>query len=316
MKFENILYVADSQLKNQVALQRAARLASHQGARLTVLYVLKAAPLERLASFLAVFEDDMEDEILHQTVIRHRQAALDAFIESTDTGLIPIETKVKHGSVTHEVLQEIKESGHDLVIKAAENSHTLTEQIFGTDDMHLMRSCPVPIWIKKAEDDDGEFRILAAVDLVHKGKKYGLEDEVLQTAHDLAKSEDAELHVVHAWHSGLEEGILEHEDLDAWSGKSKLKERVSDLYNDVHQEFTGLIAEHAATGVKTQAHLLEGEPVEIILETIEKHDIDLLIIGSAKRGALEGFFLGSTAETLLNATPCSVLAIRPIKQED
>lgn len=311
MKYQSILYVADAELKNHVALQRAARLASHQGARLTVLYVIKAAPLERIASFLAVFEDEMETEILHQTLLRHRQAALDSFIDSVDTGVLPIESKVKHGSVTAEALAEVKEAGHDLLIKAADANPGLADQIFGTDDMHILRTCPVDCWIKKPEDDDGEFRILAAVDLVHKGRKYGLEGEVLETAHDLATSESAELHVVHAWHSGLEEGFLEHKDFHAWKGKSKLKERISEMYDKVHNEFSELVSEHAEAGVDTKAHLLEGEPEEIILELIEKHDIDLLVVGAAKKSGLQGFFLGSTAENLLNASPCSVLAIRP-----
>lgn len=311
MKYQSILYVADAELKNHVALQRAARLASHQGAHLTVLYVIKAAPLERLASFLAVFEDDMETEILHQTLLRHRQAALESFIDAVDTGVLPIEMKVKHGSVASEALAEVEDAGHDLLIKAADATPGLADQIFGTDDMHLLRSCPVDCWIKKPEDDDGEFRILAAVDLVHKGHKYGLEDEVLETAHDLAKSESAELHVVHAWHSGLEEGFLEHKDFHTWKGKSKLKERISEMYNKIHNEFSELVAEHAEDGVNTKAHLLEGEPEAVILQVIEKHDIDLLIVGATKQNALQGFFLGSTAENLLKTSPCSVLAIRP-----
>lgn len=311
MKFDSILYVVDPELNNHVALQRAARLASHLGARLTVLYVIKPQPLERFAKFFATFDDDLEDEILHQTLQRHRLAALEAFIEATDTGIIPIEAKVKYGSIVTEINEEIAESGHDLLIKAADTSKSFSEQIFGTEDLQLLRSCPIPVWIKKAEDDDSEYRILAAVDLVHKGDKYGIEDEVLDVAHDLAKSESAELHVVHAWHSGLENGLLKHDDLKAWKGKSKLKQRVEKLYQDVHDEFNQLVGEHAERGVSTHAHLLEGEAEDVILKLIDKHDIDLLVIGSSKHSALAGIFMGSTAENLLNATPCSVLAIRP-----
>jgi nucleotide-binding universal stress UspA family protein len=50
---------------------------------------------------------------------------------------------------------------------------------------------------------------------------------------------------------------------------------------------------------------------EGILAAIEKHHIDLVVMGVENRGGLDDYFLGSQTERLIRLAPCPVLAVKP-----
>ena len=58
-------------------------------------------------------------------------------------------------------------------------------------------------------------------------------------------------------------------------------------------------------------HFLEGDAYEIIPELAEEKKVDLVVMGTVARTGLPGFFMGNTAESILNQLNCSVLAIKP-----
>lgn len=69
-----------------------------------------------------------------------------------------------------------------------------------------------------------------------------------------------------------------------------------------------LAAEH---GVSVTSALTRGEPARAILEAVEEHDIDHVVIGSHGRTVFERFFLGSVAERVVERAPVSVTVVRP-----
>ncbi len=54
-----------------------------------------------------------------------------------------------------------------------------------------------------------------------------------------------------------------------------------------------------------------GLPDEGVLGYIDKHGIDLLIMGTIGRSGILGVMIGNTAERLLPELSCSLLAIKP-----
>jgi len=53
----------------------------------------------------------------------------------------------------------------------------------------------------------------------------------------------------------------------------------------------------------------EGSPAEVILDTIEKEDIDLVVMGSSGKSGFDRFIMGSVAEKVVKAAECSVLVV-------
>jgi nucleotide-binding universal stress UspA family protein len=53
-----------------------------------------------------------------------------------------------------------------------------------------------------------------------------------------------------------------------------------------------------------------GDPVDVILEKCEEHNVDLLVAGALEKESLVKYFLGSVARSLSRKAKCSVLMLR------
>ena len=63
-------------------------------------------------------------------------------------------------------------------------------------------------------------------------------------------------------------------------------------------------------GVRIRTMKKEGIPADEILNTAEEEDVDLIVIGTLGRSALEKLLLGSVAEKVIRHAPCPVLVVR------
>ena len=63
-------------------------------------------------------------------------------------------------------------------------------------------------------------------------------------------------------------------------------------------------------GVKVETEILEGHPAEEILNFAEKHDSDLIVLGSLGKTAIELFLIGSISEKVVRNSKVSVLIAR------
>ena len=65
-----------------------------------------------------------------------------------------------------------------------------------------------------------------------------------------------------------------------------------------------------------QRAILIGDTVDALIEYIEKHDIDQVIMGTHGRRGLENILLGSVARRLVRFAPVPVLTINPFLMEE
>lgn len=68
------------------------------------------------------------------------------------------------------------------------------------------------------------------------------------------------------------------------------------------------LAELAREGEETE--LLVGDPVTGILNAAERWGAELIVVGTHSKGAIEHFFVGSSAEKLVARSPVPVLTVR------
>ncbi|ERN03986.1 hypothetical protein AMTRI_Chr13g118350 [Amborella trichopoda] len=59
---------------------------------------------------------------------------------------------------------------------------------------------------------------------------------------------------------------------------------------------------------------VRGEPKDAICEAVEKYQIELLVLGSHGRGALQRAFLGSVSNYCVHHAKCPVLVVKKPKQ--
>jgi nucleotide-binding universal stress UspA family protein len=67
--------------------------------------------------------------------------------------------------------------------------------------------------------------------------------------------------------------------------------------------------ELAAAGVTAEKLVVEGRPVEVLLDTAKDRDASLIVVGSHGEGAVSAAFLGSTALKLLHHSTVPVLVV-------
>jgi len=66
-----------------------------------------------------------------------------------------------------------------------------------------------------------------------------------------------------------------------------------------------------AAEVQTYEHQDQYDYNKIIREEAKKRNIDLIVMGTVARTGIAGFFIGNTAENVLNQVDCSVLTVKP-----
>ncbi|WP_135303446.1 universal stress protein [Haloarcula amylovorans] len=123
-------------------------------------------------------------------------------------------------------------------------------------------------------------------------------DAAVSAAIALADSFGARLHVIHVLEMGELPPGFEDEDADEFA--------------QVGSEATTAAAERAAeAGVEaTTSVIVGGAPIhQGILDYVETHDIDCLVMGTYGRTGLDRFVLGSVTERTLRESPVPVLTV-------
>ena len=67
--------------------------------------------------------------------------------------------------------------------------------------------------------------------------------------------------------------------------------------------------EESNNTVKLTLKVDEGSPADVILDTIEKENIDLVVMGSSGKSGFDRFIMGSVAEKVVKAAETSVLVV-------
>lgn len=312
----NILCVTFPWKNCQSVVERAVALAENNQASLTVVSLI-----ERFSAATNMLESEATPAELQTLVIQGHEQHLAALIEPYQDRK-PIQTKVLTGIPFLEIVREVLRSEYDLVIKPTE-AHDWLDRLFSSDDMHLLRKCPCPVWLIKPESHKTCRRILAAVDAgddypqAELRTRYALNQQVLEMAGSLALSEFAELHIVHVWDavgeslmrtrapfmSGTDDTIIRYVE--------QVRKRHQHNLDALILEMTRRLGQDAIDYLKPQIHLIKGLARKEVPALSRQLEADLIVMGTVARTGIPGFIMGNTAEAILNQIDCSVLAIKP-----
>ena len=62
--------------------------------------------------------------------------------------------------------------------------------------------------------------------------------------------------------------------------------------------------------IQVETRLEEGRPAEVIVETAQKEDVDLIVMGSQGMGGITGWILGSTSRSVVDSCTKPILIIK------
>jgi len=310
-RFSNILLLADAALEDSNALKRALALANSNQASLTLVDVIDSVPAEMQLAITTVTPAELVD-----ITVTEKLGQLEKVVAAGKASGVDIKANVLVGKPFLEIIRQVLRNKHDLVIKCVDSTGSFKDTLFGSTDMHLMRKCPCPVWIIKSTEHEKHRRIMAAVDQdPEDAVKDVLNRQILEMSTSLAVAEFSELHIVHAWsfygesHFRSPRIPISEVEVDAMVAE-EASERRRWLRNLV--KTYGAKANHGAVDyVGPQLHVIKGDAKQVVPEAAHNLDVDLIIMGTVARAGVPGFFMGNTAESILNQIDCSVLTIKP-----
>lgn len=310
-RFKNIMCVLTRRGNQSRVLARSVNLGESNQARLRVVMVA-----EKISVGMGIPEGGPISEELQNALLRDSEELLENVVRPF-RDRVDIDTSVLVGTPFLEVIREVLSSKHDLVVKTAEDPEWL-DRVFDSDDMHLLRKCPCPVWLLKPRAPTRFRNILAAVDVDDDQHVQELEVQqalnyqVIQLSASLAAAEQARLHVGHAW-DAIDAGSLRGRLLSSFDMQI-------DHYNETvrrhRQENLDRLLQHLTPDLRSesleiQTQLVKGAPREVIPALASAIEADLVVMGTVARTGIPGFIVGNTAEMILSQVNCSVLAVKP-----
>lgn len=136
-------------------------------------------------------------------------------------------------------------------------------------------------------------KILAPIDF----SEYSM--EALRGAMELAKDLDGELHIVHV--------VAPH---FALLDKMREQARETLMLEEAEEELTRIRKDDCGNSASVLTQVMVGPPVPKLVEYAKEQQIDLILLATHGRTGIEHLMIGSVAEKLVRAAPCSVLVFR------
>jgi len=310
-RFNNFLYVMNKDTAQPShSLLRTVSLAKNSQASLTLLRVIPKLSLSNTISELGLSSAEIE-----QKAMAREEENLLQIIAALDKD-VHIKAIVKVGKIYYESIRLVQSENFDILFKLADKASWLNHLI-GSDDMHLLRNCPCPVWLLKKDENLNYKNILAAVDFDSKDENTcndELNNTIMSLGCSIALAEFSTMHVAKVYNASdagfvslwvNDPAKVEKEVLDSEFRNSRYK---MDLLVDTLKQQIG---DESFNFLLLRSHLIQGTPSEELPKIAKKVTADLVIMGTIARTGIAGLLIGNTAENVLNQLNCSVLAIKP-----
>ncbi|QQO01206.1 universal stress protein [Pseudomonas sp. SW-3] len=300
LNIKRILLIAPSEMVRTPAFDRAHALACATGALLHIV----AFDYVQVLAVAGLFDHDAMAQAREGYLQVHRHWLEQQARFQRCIGLQVTTEVVWAKSSRANVLEYVNDFHPDLVIKDTHHVPALDRAFHRPLDWLLLRDCPSHLHLVTEARNPKPLNILAVIDLSHLEElTQGLNDRILDLASTLAASCGSTLQLlnVSSW-SVVGDATMSVPTLS-------LNDSLRDAVNDAQEEAFEALAERY--GIDRQhRHLLTGIPHKVIGLFAKRHAFDMVVLGTAYSHGVDRF-IGSTAESVLNRAPCSLIFVKP-----
>jgi universal stress protein E len=305
-KLERILVVVDPGVDQHPCVEKASALALACDAEVE-LFACDPGPSGG-PSYLDDLESPTEAAASYRDDLVRKLQALAGGLRRQHTRVgveVALEKPLYQG-----ILAKIARSRPDLVIKDTHYHSPLRRAFFTNTDWHLIREAPTPLLlVKPATWTAAGARLLAAIDPMHKDDKPAvLDHEILETTEFLKDRLRGAVVIVHAFDAlyqaavgmGIGEGAID---------APMAADLIQELRTERQYALEEIAAEHGFAGEAVE--LVDGSPADVLPVLASAREADIVVMGAIARGPAFNFFIGSTAERVLDRLPCDALVVKP-----
>jgi universal stress protein E len=271
------------------AIDRSVWLAKRNSAQLTFFSALDVSAIAQ-----RLIEEAGEGS--EPSVLQDAQAALGRLVEEATAEGVTAKFEIRFGKSWLEIIRAVLRNQHDLVVAGTRHLGNLEGLLMGSTGIKLLRKCPCPVWITQPQNSHKIESILVA----HCLRPVG--DLAMELGSSMAEHHGAQLHVVHALEFDVSDDLLPGDVIPAQEMSRRR------ILARQHIESQG--ARYDLTQ-PPQIEIVTQPADQAVLSTIEKKNIQLLVMGTVARTGIAGMITGNTAERLLPQIACSVVAVKP-----
>lgn len=127
--------------------------------------------------------------------------------------------------------------------------------------------------------------------------------EIVRYAHDIAKKYGAELHMLH-----VIPNLTYFTPYESFLTPENLVAIESNIQGEVEKDFSRIMKHD---DIKAKKVVKSGVAFVEIIDYAKAESIDLIVMGTHGRGAIEHILIGNVAEKVVRKSPCPVMTIRP-----
>jgi universal stress protein E len=240
-----------------------------------------------------------------QHFIEHYQSKLASLKERFEAQGITADTLFSTDkNAANLLLRKIREFGPDLTLKSIQKQGRLARILITNTDWKLVKNCPSPLLLVKAQPWAEDGCIMASVDPMHsKSQQNHLDHLLLDTTVRLAKSMQLNSRVFHCYFPDMSTMFPKVTEADRYIRKVKAAHWA---------KLTELIALHNIS--EDDVIMVRGDVAKTLAQVTKRERANVLVLGALSRNAVEHAIVGSTAEKILYDTPCDVLVMKQIQQ--
>ena len=286
LTIRRILFPTDFSEGSTRAFAQAVFLADQHDAALHIIHVAEGGATATDEPF----------PVATDTLAEWMQASADS---SSELDRLSIVQKIVDSDTAAEAIcAYASEHEIDLAVMGTQGRRGTDRMIFGSVAEEVVREAPCPVLTVRAGTDieahTATERILTPIDFSDFSKA------AARHAREIGAAYDASIHLLHV--VDVPEPPPPHVDPDNYPEPAVLDQAKLDL-EKLAEENIG----HDRVTVAAEG----GDASEVILEYVDEHDIDFIVIATKGRTGLDRMLLGSVAEEVLSQSPVPVFVVKP-----
>jgi len=297
----NILVLMEPRSEEQPAFEAALRLARRFGSKLELLI----ADFQDLHNAYFSPPTATQQEFQDAVLAGHRAMLEKLSRRAASEGIATLHEAL-WGTPFHEiVIARVAATRPDLVIKHSVHHNRIERTLFTGSDWHLIRDCPAPLLLVKEAALLEAPTVLACVDPLHAhDKPAALDRQLLRSASALSERLGGELHVLHVFSVPAPVAVIG----DAYIAAASVPPTEATVAA-ASRAFHELMDQHGVP--PGRAHLRVGTPARDILAEAVALRAGVVVMGAVSRRRLDRWFVGNTAEAVLDRLACNVWVEKP-----
>jgi nucleotide-binding universal stress UspA family protein len=209
---------------------------------------------------------------------------------------IRVKSKIKYGNRFDQIISFAEDEDVNLILISDLSNEKDGDYNVDVYAEKILRKSEIPVWLLKKGDISVPETILCPIDFSDASER------ALTNAIKIARIFDAEVNILNVFEP-LQQSFTKRLDIDLHAENKRLEEKNVEEFNQFMKKFNLI-------NLKYSIKLLEGNPIQEIINFSKNNNIDVVFIGATGKSYLQRLLLGSVTELLIRELPCSILVTK------